>query len=123
MSVRAHSHLLALYDPERLKTPRRNLFNKEKTNKESIRAFLDEADPAIVNHLKDGKTAFLTDYFPSPASWEVMNDFSKAYHCSHFTWDPMDLSSHAQAYKECFGKALVPRYNLEKARMIVSVPL
>ena len=121
MSVRAHSHLLALYDPERLKTPRRNLFNKEKTNKESIRAFLDEADPAIVNHLKDGKTAFLTDYFPSPASWEVMNDFSKAYHCSHFTWDPMDLSSHAQAYKECFGKALVPRYNLEKARMIVSV--
>ena len=33
----------------------------------------------------------------------------------------MDLSSHAQAYQECFGKTLVPRYNLEKARMIVSV--
>ena len=121
MSVRAHSHLLALYDPERLKTPRRNLFNKEKTNKENIRAFFDEADPAIVNKLKAGKTALLTDYFPSPASWELMGDFAKAYPCSHFVWDPMDLSPHAQAYKECFGKTLVPRYHLDKARMIVSV--
>ena len=121
MSVRAHSHLLSLYDPERLKTPRRNLFNKEKTNKEDIRAFLDEADPAIVNKLKEGKTALLTDYFPSPASWEAMSDFSKAYNCSHFVWDSMDLTSHAQAYKDCFGSTLVPRYNLDKARLIVSV--
>jgi len=121
MSVRAHSHLLALYDPGRLKTPRRNLFNKEKTNKESIRAFLDEADPSIVNKLKEGKTAILTDYFPSPASWEAMSDFSKAYSCFHFAWDPVDLTPHAQVYRECFGQALVPQYHLDKARVIVSV--
>ncbi len=121
MSARAHSHLLALYDPERLKTPRRNLFNKDKTNKESIRAPFDEADPAIVNELKKGKTALLTDYFPSPASLEAWSDFSKAYDCSHFVWDPMDLSLHAKVYKECFGKTLIPRYHLDKARLIVSV--
>ena len=52
MSVRAHSHLLSLYDPERLKTPKRNLFNKKKTNKETIQAYLDEADPLITEQLQ-----------------------------------------------------------------------
>ena len=121
MSARAHAHLLELYDPERLKVPHRNLFNKKKTNKETIRAAFDEMDVAVVNQLKKGRTAILTDYFPSPASLDVINDFSKAYNASHFTWDSKGLDIYAQAQQDSFKTRAVPSYNLDKAQMIVSV--
>lgn len=121
MSARAHAHLLALYDPERLKTPQRNLFNKEKTNKEAVRAPFDISDPVIVSELKKGRTALLTDCFPSPASHEVMDDFFKVFKGESFTWDPTSLNSLALSYQKCFGRRLVPQYRLDQARMIVSV--
>ena len=123
LSSRAHSHLLELYDPERLKTPQKNLFNKEKTNKESIRAPFDTADPYIVDRLKKGKTALLTDDFPSPASLELIKDFSKAYPCSHFVWDPSNLGLAAKKYQECFkhSQAFLPGLHLDQAQMIVSL--
>ena len=121
MSVRAHSHLLALYDPERLKTPQRNLFNQEKTNKETIRADFDEMDPAVVSKLKKGKTAILTDHFPSPGSHEVMNMFMNAFQGEHFVWDSVGLESLALSYQKCFGKKWIPRYRLNQAQMIVSI--
>ena len=121
MSVRAHSHLLALYDPERLKTPQRNLFNKEKTNKERIRADFDELDPAVVSQLKKGKTALLTDHFPSPDSHEVMDMFMKTFQGEPFVWDSSGLESLALSCQKCFGKKLIPRYLLDQAQMIVSI--
>ena len=121
MSARAHAHLLELYDPERLKVPHRNLFNKKETNKETIRAAFDEMDVDVVNHLKKGKTAILTDYFPSPASLELMSDFSKTYNTSHFVWDSKGLDTYAQAQQDSFNARVVPSYNLDKAQMIVSV--
>ena len=122
MSARAHAHLLELYDPERLKTPCRNLFNKEKTNKETIRASFDELDVDVVNQLKSGKTALLTDYFPSPASLDIMKDFSKAYDVSHFVWDTSGLGAYAQAQQDSFQTSrIIPSYDLNQAEMIVSV--
>ena len=56
LSARAHSHLLSLYDPERLKQPQHNLFNKEKTTREFVRTQYSEADKDIVEHLKNGES-------------------------------------------------------------------
>ncbi len=122
MSARAHAHLLELYDPERLKTPYRNLFNEKKTNKETIRASFDELDAEVVNQLQSGKTALLTDYFPSPASLDIIQDFSKAYEVSHFVWDTKGLGACAQAQKDSFQTSrMIPSYDLNQAEMIVSV--
>ena len=122
LSARAHSHLLALYDPDRIKTAKRNLFNKDKSNKETITAYLDETDPLIAEQLKKEGLALLTDFSPSPASAKILTSFSQSFKAQHFTWDPLGLELLAQSYKECFGgPPLVPYYRLEKSRLTVSV--
>ena len=121
LSARAHSHILSLYDPERLKDPQQNLFNKEKSNRESIRAPYSTADAEIVEHLKKGKTAFLTGEWPSPSSERLLRDFCKKNSCAHFVWNPLSHSSLAEAQKLCYGKALVPRFALDRARLILSI--
>ena len=121
MSSRAHAHLLELYDPERLKKPRQNLFNKEKTNYESINAYFDTADPDIVSHLKEGKTAILTDDCPAPFSNQIIQDFLKAYDGKRYIWDPLSMNPYAKAFEKYFGAFLVPSFKLNRARVIVSV--
>lgn len=122
MSARAHSHLLSLYDPERLKEPKRHLFNKTKSNKERIRAFYDEMDPLIVEELKKGGVALLTDHYPSPASFQLIQDFKSAYGAHHFVWDPNGLEVLASAKQKCFGgQASIPKYHLDRAEMILSI--
>ncbi len=122
LSARAHSHLLSLYDPERLKHPRQNLFNKDKTNKESIRASYEEADSVIVQHLKKGKVAFLTGSEPSPTSHRLMRDFCRAFSCSHYVFHPLSHRALLQAQKLCYGKAAqIPRYRIDRARLVLSI--
>ena len=121
LSARAHSHILSLYDPERLKDPQKNLFNKEKSNRESIRAEYSKADEDIINQLKKGKTAFLTGEWPSPSSEKLLRDFCSNMSCSHFVWHPLSYNHLASAQKLCYGKALVPRFALDRARLIISI--
>ena len=122
LSARAHSHILSLYDPERLKNPQENLFNKEKSNREFIRAQYSKADSTIVSHLKKGKVAFLTGEWPSPSSENLLKDFCKTLSCSHYVWNPLNHFTLASAQKLCYGgEALVPRFALDRARLIVSI--
>ena len=121
LSARAHSHILSLYDPERLKDPQKNLFNESKSNREKIRAQYSETDKEIVKALKKGKTAFLTGEWPSPSSELLLRDFCKNISCSHFVWNPLNHSSLAKAQKLCYGEALVPRFALDRARLILSI--
>ncbi len=129
LSARAHSHILSLYDPERLKNPQQNLFNDKKTNREKIRAQYTTADAEIVSYLKSnlksrgrkGKTAFLTGEWPSPSSENLLKDFCKKTACSHFVWNPLNHSAIEWAQKLCYGKALVPRFALDRARLILSI--
>lgn len=121
LSARAHSHILSLYDPERLKNPQQNLFNENRSNREKIRAQYSEADKEIVKALKKRKTAFLTGEWPSPSSELLLRDFCKNISCSHFVWNPLNHSSLAKAQKLCYGEALVPRFALDRARLILSI--
>ena len=121
LSARAHSHILSLYDPERLKDPQRNLFNETKSNREFVRAQYPEVDTEIVKHLKKGKAAFLTGEWPSPSSERLLRNFCKNNSCSHFVWNPLNHSALAEAQKLCYGKALVPRFVLDRTRLILSI--
>ena len=121
LSARAHSHILSLYDPERLKGPQQNLFNEEKSNREFIRAQYSKADSEIIKHLKNGKTAFLTGEWPSPSSEKLLRDFCNTIPCSHFVWNPLNYSHLAEAQRLCYGEPLVPRFVLDRARLIVSI--
>ncbi len=121
LSARAHSHILSLYDPERLKDPQQNLFNKEKSNRESIRASYSTVDADIVEHLKKGKAAFLTGEWPSPSSENLLRDFCRKNSCAHFVWNPLNHSALAEAQELCYGTALVPRLALDRANLILSI--
>ena len=121
LSARAHSHILSLYDPERLKDPQQNLFNESRSNREKIRAKYPEVDKEIVKALKKRKTAFLTGEWPSPSSELLLRDFCKNISCSHFVWNPLNHSSLAKAQKLCYGETLVPRFALDRARLILSI--
>ena len=121
LSARAHSHLLSLYDPERLKHPQHNLFNKEKTNREFVSTQYSTADTYISEQLKNGKAAFLTGEWPSPSSEKLLLKFCKELSCKHFVWNPLHHTSLAKAQKICYGTKLIPHFMPNRARLIVSV--
>ena len=121
LSARAHAHILSLYDPERLKAPQENLFNKEKTNREKISLSYAKADKEIAQHIKEGKSAFLTGEWPSPSSEKLVRSFCQKFSCDHFVWNPLSHAPLAEAEKLCYGKALVPRFALDRARFILSI--
>ena len=121
LSARAHAHILSLYDPERLKAPQENLFNKDKTNREKISLSYAKADKHITEQLKTGKTAFLTGEWPSPSSEKLLKSFCQKWACDHFVWNPLSHAPLAEAQKLCYGKALVPRFALHRARFILSI--
>lgn len=121
MSVRSHSHLLSLYDPDRIKTVKRNLFNKEKTNKETIDGYFDEMDPDVFSKLEKGSTALLTDSFASSFSNKIIQDFFKTFKGERFNWDTTGLDSLAESYQVCFGKKVIPKYQVDKARFMISL--
>ncbi len=125
LSARAHSHILSLYDPERLKDPQQNLFNDKKSNREKIRAQYLSADTEIIKHLQknksEKKTALLTGEWPSPSSEHLLKEFCKKTSCSHFVWNPLNHSTMESAQKLCYGKALVPRFALDRAQLILSI--
>ncbi len=121
LSARAHSHLLSLYDPERLKNPQHNVFNKERTNREFVNISYSSADREIVNHIKKGKTAFLTGEWPSPSSERLLQNFCKTFNARHFVWNPLHHAHLADTQKICYGKSLIPRFMFNRARLIVSI--
>ena len=121
LSARAHSHLLSLYDPERLKDPQHNLFNDSRSSREVVRAKYPEADQNITEHLKKGKAAFLTGEWPSPSSQKLLKDFYNTFSCKHFVWNPLTHTHITEVQKACYGRAEIPHYRLDRARLIVSI--
>lgn len=122
LTARAHAEVLALYDPDRLKGPKRNLVNKGRTNKETIETTWTLADERIVAQLKKGGIAVLTGYVTSPSTRAILDDFRAAYGTvRHFRWDPMGLEAVAEGSRRSYGRSVVPRYRLNEAKMFVSI--
>jgi molybdopterin-containing oxidoreductase family iron-sulfur binding subunit len=121
LPVRAHAEVLHLYDPDRLRAPKRNLSNKERTNYESIDTTFDAADAKIVAQLAKGGVAVLTPSLPSPSLRAILSDFFKVYPGAHTEWDSFSAEDVREAQKRSYGHEVLPRYRFDKAQMIVSV--
>ena len=121
LSPRACSYILSLYDPERLKGPKQNLFNKEKTNKETVNTNFEELDQAMVEELKKGDTALLSHRIPSPSAQKLFKAFSRTFKAKHYVWEPLSRESLVSAQKQSYGKAIAPSYNISKAEFIFAL--
>lgn len=122
LSARAHSHVLSLYDPDRLTGPRENLLNPGKTNKDTVSISFDNLDKAVVDRLKNTKVALLTAPTTSPSTKALVEDFKSAFSAQHVVWNSAALGSVLDAAEKSFGRrGAVPRLSLDKADYIVSV--
>ena len=121
LSPRAQSYILSLYDPERVKSPKQNLFNEKKTNKETINASYKELDKTLPEQFKKGKVALLTNRIPSPSTQKLIQTFRSVFKARHYIWDPLSLEDIVKAQKISYGKELVPSYNISKAQFIFSL--
>ncbi|MBN8536604.1 MAG: TAT-variant-translocated molybdopterin oxidoreductase [Deltaproteobacteria bacterium] len=120
-SVRAQASILSLYDPDRLTSPKKNLFNESRTNKDTISIKWEDADKAIVSELKKGEVVLLTGNEASPSTKALIKDFSEAFKVKHVSWEPLSYEDIKLGQAKCYKSSLVPFYRFDKAKMIVSV--
>ena len=121
LSPRACSYILSLYDPERLKGPQENLFNKERTNKETVSSAFEKLDQAVVEELKKGDTALLTNRIPSPSTQKLFKVFRSVFKAKHYVWEPLSREGLVSAQRQSYGQAMVPSYNISKAEFILAL--
>lgn len=121
LSPRAHAYILSLYDPERLKGPKQNLFNKDRTNRETINISFDELDTTLAKEFQKGKTALITPRIPSPSTQALIQKFAHVFNVKHYVWDPISKEDLVEAQYRSYGKALIPSYNISKAQFIFSL--
>lgn len=120
-SIRAQAHVLSLYDPERLSGPRKNLLNKEKTNRDTVSAKWEDIDNAVVKQLAKGGIAVFTGNLNSPSTRAVVGDFCQAFGAKHFVWDMNSNEDVRDGQRLSYGDAVVPFYRFDKAKVIVSI--
>ncbi len=121
LSVRAHAHILSLYDPERIKNPRQNLFNREKSSRETINISWEALDKILPQEFQNGRTALLTPRIPSPSAQKLIGEFKQAFSARHYVWDPVSFEDLSEAQKISHGQAIVPSYNFSRARVIFAL--
>jgi MoCo/4Fe-4S cofactor protein with predicted Tat translocation signal len=121
MSARAHADILRLYDPDRFTGAKRNLQNKNRTNRETINAKWDDLDKNVVEQLNKGKVAVLTYNHASPTTQVLMEEFAGAFGGKIYQYDDVSYASLMEAQKASYGSAAIPRYRIEKAKVIVAI--
>jgi molybdopterin-containing oxidoreductase family iron-sulfur binding subunit len=120
-SARAQAHILKLYDPDRLQNPKRNLQNDNKSDRDTINVSWESLDSAVVEQLKKGSVALLSHPLASPSTEALIADFFKAFNGHHVTWSALGGDEVALGQKESFGQEVVPRYRLDRSRLVVTV--
>lgn len=120
-SARAQAALMSLYDPERLKGPRKNLFNEKKTNKDTINVKWEEMDDQITAQLKKGSVAVLTGSIASPSTRSIIKEFNQAFGGTHYVWEALSNSDVVEGQKASYGDSVFPHYHFDKSKMTVSI--
>jgi MoCo/4Fe-4S cofactor protein with predicted Tat translocation signal len=121
VSTRAQAALLSLYDPERLQSPQRNLFNEKKINKEIVNVFWEDLDKKTLKAIQKDSVVILSGNISSPSTQAVIDDFGKAFGSSHVVWEPLANDDIVEGQKASYGEAVVPAYRFDKAKVIVSI--
>lgn len=121
VSAQAQASILNLYDPDRLQGPVKNLFNKSRTNKDSVGVKWDEVDKVVTDQIRKGGVVILTGAISSPSRRAVISDFCQAFGVRHLSWEPISHEDIRQGQRLCFGEDSVPQYRFDKSRVIVSI--
>jgi Fe-S-cluster-containing dehydrogenase component/anaerobic selenocysteine-containing dehydrogenase len=120
--ARGHAEVLSLYDPDRLTGPVRNLQNKTRSNRETISGAWADIDTKIAAALGKGSVAILSSTLPSPSTRAIISDFSRVFPGTRWVqYDTLGMDSVREAQRLSYGRAVVPRYRLDQAKMIVSI--
>lgn len=127
-SSRGHAHLLSLYDPERSRTPLKNIqrtdskdVSRNRTNHDTITVKWEDADQEIVKGLSDGGVAVLVPSLNSPSTKAVVADFAAAFGAKTYTFDDLPLASLREGQQISYGTTAIPSLRVDQAKLIVSV--
>ena len=109
--------VLSLYDDERLRGP---LWHGQPVRWEEI-------DTEVLAGLKAAEAAkreivLLSETITSPSTRAIISEWRTRYaKFSHVEYDPISLSAMRAANQQSFGRAVVPHYAFDKARVIVGL--
>lgn len=117
VSARVHASLLALYDAEKLKGPKKG----------EADADWDVIDKEITTQLasiagKGGQIRIVSSTILSPSTKAVIADFTAKYPTSkHIMYDANSVGGLVKANGDSFGKAVIPSYDFSKAKVVIGV--
>lgn len=114
--AQAQASVLDLYDVSKLKNP---LLKKEETTWEDLDAFVKgELNKAQAS---GKKIRVVSSSLNSPSAKAVIADFAVKYPTTkHVQYDAVSYTGIIKANENSFGKAVLPKYNFDKADLIVS---
>ncbi len=114
--AQAQASVLDLYDVSKLKQP---LLKKEETTWAKLDAFVKgELNKAQAS---GKKIRIVSSSLNSPSAKGVVADFAVKYPTTkHVQYDAVSYTGIIKANENSFGKAVVPKYNFDKADLIVS---
>lgn len=121
VSARAVSHILSLYDPDRLTSPKKNLLNKERTNRDTVSVTYEDLDKAVVEALKAGKAGVLSKPVTGPSGRALLNEFKNKFKTTNYYFNDHTQGVEEKAQQEAYGTAVTPRYEIAKADFILSL--
>jgi molybdopterin-containing oxidoreductase family iron-sulfur binding subunit len=112
VSAVEHASILGLYDVERLKAPQSAGADAE----------LAALDTAVSTALAGSKNIRLvTNNVNSPSAKRAISEFTAKYPSTkQVVYEPISYSAIVDSYWGLFGKAVVPGYRFDKAKVIVS---
>ncbi|HIG32883.1 MAG TPA: 4Fe-4S dicluster domain-containing protein [Flavobacteriales bacterium] len=115
-NARIQASILSLYDSGRLKNPM----------KDGVDTDWNTADAEIITKLNEiknngGTIAILSSTIISPSTKRLIAEFSSAYgNVRHIQMDAVSYSGLLDANEASFGVRVLPTYNFDKAKVIVS---
>jgi molybdopterin-containing oxidoreductase family iron-sulfur binding subunit len=112
----AQASVLDLYDVSKLKAP---VLKNQDTTWSKVDEYV-KAELAKVQ-ASGKKIRIVSSSVNSPSTLSVIADFIKVYpNTAHIQYDPVSYTGIIKANENSFGKAVLPKYNFDKADLIVS---
>ncbi len=118
--AQAQASVLDLYDVSKLKSP---AFVKGGSIEEATWEQLDSFVKGELNKVQASgkKIRIVSSSLNSPSAKAVITDFSVKYPTTkHIQYDPVSYTGIIKANENSFGKAVLPKYNFDKADLVVS---
>lgn len=125
VNARINSSVLGLYDSKRAKGPAKKINGAWAKNLSWAEVDKDISKGLTKIAEKGGNITLLTSTIISPSSEEVINKFKVAYSAkgaqvSVVTYDALSYSGMLDANEKSFGKRVLPTYQFDKAKVVVS---